>query len=223
MDNNLARSCAANLIVPPVTSQPRQLHSMMTEETSQRTAIHTLAPAHHAPRHARTPYARVTVYNEVLPVVLCQKLAVEIKGVAGADPDAHKPSIMHPVPSSVYQTIWSILGGDPQVVPLQVPMEARLVPARVSSQGVPLHQVRSSCWLASLHPLTTNHDMLLHFSYSSFGRLTPPRLSLPSLPLSLAVAGPLGSFWTLGCTRGRRLLWRQARRASRGRFCSPLS
>ena len=162
MDNNLARSCAANLLVPPVTSQPRQLHSMMTEETSQRTAIHTIAPAHHDPIHARTPYTRVTVYNEVLPVVLCQKMVVEIKGVTGADPAAHKPSIMHPVPSSVYQTIWSILDGDPQVVPLQVPMEARLVPARVSSQGVPLHQVRSSCWLAGLHPLTINHDMLLH-------------------------------------------------------------
>lgn len=148
MENTLTRSCAAKLIVPPVTSQPRLLHSMMIGETSQ--------------IHARTPYTRVTVYDEVLPLVLCQKLAVEIKGVAGADPDAHKLSIMHPVPSSVYQTILSILGGDEQVVPLQVPMEARLVPARVSSQGVPLHQVRSSCWLAGLHPLTINHDMLLH-------------------------------------------------------------
>ena len=81
-----------------------------------------------------------------------QKLAVEIKRVSGADPDAHKLSIMHPVPSSVYQTILSILRGDEQLVPLQFPMEARLVPARVSSQGVPLHQVRSSCWLAGLHP-----------------------------------------------------------------------
>ena len=161
MENTLTRSCAAKLIVPPVTSQSRLLHSMMTGETSQRIEIYTLARTHHAPIHARTPYTRVTVYDEVLPLVLCQKLAVEIKGVAGADPDAHKLSIMHPVPSSVYQTILSILGGDEQVVPLQVPMEARLVPARVSSQGVPLHQVRSSCWLAGLHPLTINHDMLL--------------------------------------------------------------
>ena len=122
----------------------------------------------------------VTVYDEVLPVVLCQKLAVEIKGAAGADPDAHNLSIMHPVPPSVYQKILSILGGDQQVVPLHVPMEARLVPARVSSQGVPLHQVRSSCWLAGLHPLTINHDMLLH-------------LLLLQLLLSLDATAPLSS------------------------------
>ena len=130
----------------------------MTRETSKRVEIRTLAPPDHAPIPARIPSIRVTVYDEVLPVVLCQKLAVEIKGAAGADPDtAHKLSIMHPVPSSVYQKVLSILRGDQQVVPLQVPMESTLVPARVSSQGVPLHQVGSSCWLASLHPLTINH------------------------------------------------------------------
>ena len=136
---------------------------MMTRETSKRVEIRTLATPNHAPIPARTPSIRVTVYNEVLPVVLCQKLAVEIKGAAGADPDAaHKLSIMHPVPSSVHQKMLSILGGDQQVVPLQVPMESTLVPARVSSQSVPLHQVGSSCWLASLQPLTINHVAPCH-------------------------------------------------------------
>ena len=145
---------------------------MMAGDAIKRIEVQTLARTHHALRHARTPYTRVTVYDEVLPVVLCQKLAVEIKGAAGVHPDAHKLSIMHPVPSSVYQTILSILGFDEQVVPLQVPisMEARLVPARVSSQGVPLHQVRSSCWLAGLHPLTINHDKL-------FGPVTAPMVA----------------------------------------------
>ncbi len=104
MDNTITRSCA-------VTSHPHLLHSMMTGETSKRIEIQTIATPHHARIHARTPYPRVTVYDEVLPVVLGQKLTVEIKGAAGADPDAHNLSIMHPVPSSVYQKILSILGG----------------------------------------------------------------------------------------------------------------
>jgi len=42
----------------------------------------------------------------------------------------------------VYQKILSIVDGDQQGVPL-VSMEAMLVPASVSAQGVPLHQVGS--------------------------------------------------------------------------------
>jgi hypothetical protein len=103
----------------------------MTGETSKTIEIETLATPHHDPIPDRTPYTCVMVNDEVLPVVLCQKLAGE--GVTGVDPDAHNLSIMHPVPHSVYQKILSILGGDQQVVPLQVPMEARLVPARVRS------------------------------------------------------------------------------------------
>ena len=149
------------------------------------------------PSMVNTEKMRVTVHDEVLPAALCQELAVEIKDSAGADPDAHELSLMHPVPSSVYQKLLSIVDGDQQVVPL-ASMEAMLVPARVSDQGVPLHQVGSSCWLASLSPF----------------RLTPPRASL--IPLStLAVAGQMGSFGSLSCsTSGRRLLWRQARHAS---------
>ena len=108
---------------------------------------------------------RVTVHDEVLPAALCQELAVEIKDSAGADPHAHEVSLVLPVPSSVYQKILSIVDGDQQGG-LLVSMEAMLVPARVSAQGVPLHQVGSSCWLASLNPF----------------RLTPPRAS--PFPLS---------------------------------------
>ena len=85
---------------------------------------------------------RVTVYDDVLPAALCHDLAVEIKDSAGADPNAHEVSLVLPVPSSVYQKILSIVDGDQQGG-LLVSMEAMLVPARVSAQGVPLHQVGS--------------------------------------------------------------------------------
>ena len=99
-----------------------------------------------------TQKMRVTVHDEVLPAALCQELAVEIKDSAGADPDAHGLSLMHPVPSSLYQKILSIVDGDQQVVPL-VSMEAMLVPARVSAQPVLLHQVGcGSWWSGTLNP-----------------------------------------------------------------------
>lgn len=109
---------------------------------------------------------QVVVHEEVLAMAMCQQLVEALKGLteAEAGQDTHERELELAIPSSVYESLISIMqeGCGAQVVPTDVPgLETSkvLVPAKISAKAVPMHRVGWS-WPSLNRACRRLHTML---------------------------------------------------------------